>query len=165
MRFGVESGNENILKLMNKRINLRLVKDAFKWCRQIGIETFAYFIIGYIEENEGTMKDTIEFAKKIDVDFAMFTVATPYPFTNLLELAAKKGIVSGDYWRNFTLGRIKERIPYLVKDSDYWIKKTYRDFYFRPKFIFKKISSINSINSIKKMLDAFKGLLFFKTVD
>lgn len=162
LRFGVESGNSEILKLMNKRITLVQVEDAFKWCRQLGIETFAYFIIGYIAETEDTVRETIEFAKRIDPDFVMFTVATPYPFTELYELAKQENLFAGDYWRDFVLGKRKDRLPFIMKNSEFWVKKAYQKFYFRPKFILKKLFKMRSVDNLKKTIDAARGLLFFK---
>jgi len=162
LRFGVESGNPEILKLMNKRITLEQVEKVFQWCREIGIITFAYFIIGYVNETDQTITDTIEFSKKIDADFAMFTIATPYPFTNLYDLAIEKGIVKGDYWRDFTLGKTEKRIPYCIENGNYWIQKAYKEFYFRPKYALKKIFSIRSFSEVKNMISAFKAILLFK---
>lgn len=162
LRFGVESGNSNILQLMNKRISLEQAENVFRWCKELSIETFSYFIIGYVNETDETMKDTINFAKKLDSDFAMFTVATPYPFTELLDLSVKKGLVNADYWRNFVLGKEKRRIPYLVEDSEAWLKKAYKKYYLRPSYILKKISRIRTVGDIKRMFDAAKGILYFE---
>lgn len=162
LRFGVESGNQEILKLMNKRITLKQVNDAFDWCHQLGIETFAYFMIGYANENSETINDTINLAKQINPDFVMFTIATPYPHTHLYELAKKSKLFEGDYWRDFSLSKKSERLPYLVKDSEFWVKKAYREFYLRPFFILKKIFKIRSFDDLRNMFKAAHGLLFFK---
>lgn len=162
LRFGVESGNPQILKLMNKKIELDQVETVFKDCKKLGIETFAYFIIGYAQENERTIQDTIDFSKRIEPDLVMFTVATPYPFTHLYRLAVKEKLFEGEYWKEFTLGQRTDRIPYFVKDSDEWVKKAYRQFYFRPLFLLKRLFMIRSIDDVKKMYDASIGILFFK---
>lgn len=156
LRYGVESGDENILKIMKKNISLDRVRQVFKWTREAGIETFAYFIIGYIGESEETMKKTIKFAKELNPDMVMFTIATPYPKTNLYELAEKAGYVKGDYWQNFVSGKTDERLKYFVNDAEKWAKRAYFEFYFRPSFIFRKILKINSIDTLKKY---FKGAL------
>jgi radical SAM superfamily enzyme YgiQ (UPF0313 family) len=163
LRFGVESGNEKILKLMNKNITLEQAKNAFLWCNKLGIETFVYFMIGYINETPETIKDTINFAIELNPDFVMFTVATPYPFTELFDLAIRNGLVEKDYWRNFVRGEETKRIPFLVKNSDYWVRKAYKEYYLRPSFVLKKISQIRKIQDIKHIFDAAKGILCFRT--
>lgn len=163
LRYGVESGDENILKLMNKRISLDKVKEVFRWTRQSQIETFAYFMIGYAHETEETVKKTIDFAIEIDPDLAMFTAVTPCPATPLYELARKEGIITIDYWREFTLGHIQgERIPYFLDDAEEWVERAYKRFYFRPSYIMKQLSKINSLSALEKSIRAFRGILAFE---
>jgi len=150
LRYGVESGDEDILKLMNKGTSLERIKQVFKWTKEVGISTFAYFIIGYAKENKDTIKKTIKFAKILNPDMVMFTIATPYPQTHLYKLAVEEGLVTGDYWKEFTLGKINKRLPYFVSDAKKWIKRAYLEFYFRPSFILKKLRTINSIDALKK---------------
>lgn len=161
LRFGVESGDPAILKLMNKNINVEMVKKAIRMTKKAGMEAFAYFIIGYAEETPETMQKTINLAKKLNCDLVMFTVATPMPQTPLYEMAFKKKLIDYDYWQEFTLKKIDHRFPYFVPDADEWIKKAYQSFYFRPSYIFRKILKIRSWDDIKKYWWAFKGLLFF----
>lgn len=159
LRYGVESGDERILKIMNKGIDLQRIKETFKLTKSAGIGTFAYFMIGYAHETEKTIKKTIDFALELNPDLAMFTVVTPLPQTLLYELAKKEGIVKNDYWRQFTLSNKKdERIPYFIPNAELWVKKAYRSFYFRPAYLLKKLFQIRSLNMLKKYLWAFQGI-------
>jgi len=162
LRLGVESGNQKILDIMRKKITLEKIERAFKRSRNVGIETFAYFIIGYACENEDTIKDTINFAKKIDADWAMFTVATPLPDTNLWELATEQGIVDPNYWRDFTLGKTVERMPFLVKNADILANRAYKQFYMRPRFVIKKLSKMTSIDTMRKYYRGFNSIVSFE---
>jgi radical SAM superfamily enzyme YgiQ (UPF0313 family) len=162
LRYGVESGDQRILDVMMKKTTLEKVEDAFKLTKKIGIETFAYFIIGYATEDEQTIRNTINFAKKLDPDWVMFTVATPLPSTNLFDLSVEKGLIDEQYWKNFVLGKTSERIPFLVKDADEWAKKAYKEFYLRPKFFFKKVYKIRSFDTIKKYMRGFNSIFSFE---
>lgn len=163
LRYGVESGDPEILKLMDKKIGLEQVRSVFKMTKEAGIETFAYFIIGYAHETEATIRKTIDFALEIDPDLVMFTVATPLPETPLYDLARKEGIVKDDYWREFTLGhKTGERIPYLYPDAKKWGKTAFRRFYIRPKYIMRRLMKMRTLNDIKKAFDAFKGIYRFR---
>ncbi len=162
LRYGVESGNSEILKIMRKGIDLRKVEESFKLSKKIGIETFAYFIIGYPGENARTIRQTINFAKKLDPDWVMFTVATPLPKTDLFNHALKRGIVKEDYWLNFMLGKTDERIPFFVKNSDKWAKTAYKEFYLRPNFFLNKLLKINSLDTIRKYWKGFEGIVSFE---
>jgi radical SAM superfamily enzyme YgiQ (UPF0313 family) len=162
LRYGVESGDREILKLMRKGIDLDSVKDVFHLTKKSGIETFAYFIIGYIHENIDTLKNTISLAKTLRPDYVMFTVATPYPATPLYDMAREEGYISGDYWRDYTLGLRDERLPYFVPDAQAWISKAYRDFYFQPSYITKRLLRLTNLAELKKDFLAVKGLICFK---
>jgi anaerobic magnesium-protoporphyrin IX monomethyl ester cyclase len=170
LRMGVESGNEQIRRRMNKGVTNKQIMAAFALCKKYNIETFAYFIIGYMGENEKTMKETIDFAAKLDPDFCMFTVATPLPNTLLFDECVKKGVIDKNYWKNYTLHFTSEdksksrgiektaRLPFIVPDADIWTKKAYKRFYFRPAFIVKKIFKIRTFDTLKKYYRAFVGL-------
>lgn len=163
LRYGVESGDPDILKLMNKNINIDTIKKAIGISKKVGIEAFCYFIIGYANETPETIRRTINLAKDLNPDLVMFTVATPCPQTSLYELAFQKNIINFDYWKQFTLKKIDSRFPYFVPDADKWIKTAYREFYFRPKYILRQLFKIRTWDDIKKHWWALKGLLFFKT--
>ena len=139
LRYGVESGDPGILKLMRKGTTISQIREVFRMTHRVGIETFAYFIIGYANETPETIRNTIRLSKELDPDWVMFTIATPYPETHLFELARESGLVRDDYWKRFTLGKTSERLPYLVKDADVWAKKAYKEFYMRPGFVLKKL--------------------------
>lgn len=165
LRYGVESGDPEILKLMNKGVDLLRIKEVFNLTKKADIETFAYFIIGYIHDTPRTIKNTISFAKGLSPDLIMFTIATPYPKTPLYELAKEEGLISGDYWRELTLGLRQDRVPYLVPDAEKWIEKAYHDFYFRPGYILKRLSGIRNWQDVKNYFEAAKGLLCFRMRD
>jgi len=157
LRFGVESGSPEILKLMNKNINLEQIFTAFKWAKEAKIETFAYMIVGYLNESEKTMKQTLDFVKKLKPDLLMYNVATPLPCTKLFEQSVEAGLVDSNYWQKFLKDENYPRIPYLFKDTEKWIDKAYREFFFSPSFILKKILEIRPGN-ILLYLKAFKGI-------
>lgn len=165
LRYGVESGDPDILKLMKKGITLSMVRDAFKWTKKAGIETFAYFMIAYIHETPQTIKKTISLAKNLNPDLVMFTVTTPYPETHLYDLAKREGFINGNYWKEFTLGLRDDRLPYFIPDAEKWVRKAYRSFYFRPNYIVKRLFKIRTWNDVKKYVQAAKGLLSFRMKD
>jgi len=162
LRYGVESGDPGILELMNKGITLERIKNVFRMTKKAAIGTFAYFMIGYAHETPETLQRTIDFALELDPDLVMFTVVTPLPETPLYALARSEGLVSSDYWQEFTLGKRKaERIPYFVADAEQWVSKAYRKFYFRPRYILNQLSRIRSWDALAKAWRAFHGLIMF----
>ena len=158
LRFGVESGSAKILKCMGKYIDKKRVLQVFNWARQEEIETFAYLIIGYLNETEGTVKETLDFVKKIKPDLLMYNIATPLPSTRLFEQAVEAGLVDPEYWKKFLLDENYPRIPYLFKNAEKWIGLAYREFYFSPKFILKKILGMRRENA-QNYLKAARGIM------
>ena len=161
LRYGVESGNQRILKLMNKGTNLEDIEKVFRWTKDVGIETFAYFMIGYLTGSKDTVQDTIEFAKKLNPDWLIFMVTIPMPMTELMKQSTD--IVDPDYWKKFTLG-CDNKVPHLVVDADKLCEHAYKEFYIRPSFILKKLAEIRSYDQLKKYVRGTKALLRFRMI-
>ena len=163
LRYGVESGNQYILDLMNKKTRLDDVRKVFKLTRDIGIETFGYFMIGYSEDNEATTRDTINFAKELNPDWIMFTVATPLPNTEFMNQV--KDLIDIDYWKKYTLGQTKDRIPFVMNNADKVCEKAYKEFYLRPQYIWNKVKSLRNFEQFKQYVNGGMSLLRFRMVD
>ncbi|MBF0207700.1 MAG: cobalamin-dependent protein [Oligoflexia bacterium] len=162
LRYGVESGDESILKEMNKQITGDQVKNIFKLTRSVGIESFAYFMTGYLNESRKMFENTMKLIKEISADQIMITLTTPYPKTALEKNAIKLNMMPEDYWKDFILGKINYPLPPLVKGSEKWIKEAYRSFYFRPTYICGRLRHIKTFNQLKKHIQAAMALLVFK---
>ena len=139
-----------------------MVKSAFRDAKNAGIDTFAYFIIGYINETEKTMQATIDLAKEINPKYVMFTKAVPLPNTPLMYQAVEQKLIDPMYWSKFTLGQKVEPIQSLVPNADKWVRKAYRSFYLRPSRMIEQILGIRSFRDIRKSFDALIGILSFK---
>ena len=158
--LGIESGNEQILKNMKKAIDLNRVKQAVNWCREAGIETRGLFMFGNLGENERTMRDTINFAKSLELDTATFHITIPFPNTEYWKIVKKEGKIYPNSYRDyiaygnviFQHGEIDEKT--LIKMQ----KKAYREFYFRPKIILRSLKNMTSLRKFKTYFNA--GIAF-----
>ena len=83
--FGIESGNDDILKLMNKRITVRQARSAVTSAREAGLNVGAFFIVCYPGETNETVLDTLRFASSLPLDYLSFTMPYPLPNTPLHE--------------------------------------------------------------------------------
>ncbi|HUW13051.1 MAG TPA: radical SAM protein [Anaerolineae bacterium] len=83
IHYGIESGNLEILAATAKHIRLDQVEQAVKWTEEAGIAAKGYFMLGLPGDNEETMRQTIEFAAGLPLTEAMFSIATPFPGTQL----------------------------------------------------------------------------------
>ncbi len=87
VKFGVESGNENILKEMGKGITKEKVVNTIKIFKRVKLETLAFFIFGHPNETPRSIFETIKFAIKVNADINAIGIMIPYPGTKIWELA------------------------------------------------------------------------------
>ncbi len=85
--FGVESGNEQIIRSMGKGITKRRVLEAHKLLKKEGFITTSFFILGHPGETRKTIWDTIRFAVQLNADQTSIAIVVPYPGTQVWELA------------------------------------------------------------------------------
>ncbi|MGQ9517886.1 MAG: B12-binding domain-containing radical SAM protein [Anaerolineae bacterium] len=85
IHYGIESGDQEILERVGKRITLEQVRQAVRWTAEAGIRSKGYFMLGLPGDTEETMEQTIQFAASLDLDDAMFSLTTPFPGTRLWE--------------------------------------------------------------------------------
>jgi radical SAM superfamily enzyme YgiQ (UPF0313 family) len=90
IHYGIESGNQQVLDRVGKRIKLSLVRQAVRWTQDAGIETKGYFMLGLPGDTEETLQQTVSLAAQLDLDEAMFSLTTPFPGTRLWDELVKK---------------------------------------------------------------------------
>ena len=83
--FGIESGNDSVLRLMKKEITVKQASDAVRTTKDAGVQVGAFFILGYPGENDRTVLDTVRFASSLPLDYLSFTLPYPIPGTPLFE--------------------------------------------------------------------------------
>jgi anaerobic magnesium-protoporphyrin IX monomethyl ester cyclase len=81
--FGVESGNQEILDRMFKRITVDQIRKAYTASREAGLFIAGNFMIGHLGETRETAMDTIRLACELDQEYASFAIAIPLPGTEL----------------------------------------------------------------------------------
>ncbi len=92
--FGVESGSEKILKVLGKGgagDRTSQIKKSFKLCKELDIRTLATFIIGNPEETKDDIDQSFQVAKEINADYTAFYFLTPYPGTDIYDMAIENG--------------------------------------------------------------------------
>jgi radical SAM superfamily enzyme YgiQ (UPF0313 family) len=81
--FGIESGNEEILKQSCKGITLPQARKAVAMAKRAGLQTSSYFILGFPNETKKTAWDTINFARKLNTDSVSIAIMMPFPKTEI----------------------------------------------------------------------------------
>ena len=108
--FGIESGNDDVLGIMNKQITTAQARKAVYAAKEARLQVGAFFIVGYPGENDKTVLDTVRFASKLPLDYLSFTLPYPIPGTALYERVKNNGSAVVDDWeepKNWALIRHK----------------------------------------------------------
>ncbi len=107
--IGVESGDEYVLKnIIRKPIVLSNIKPIVMQAKKLGLETTAFFVVGFPGETIKNIRNTFRFARSLNVDTANFFFASPLPGTRLLELFKEKRLVD----KNLDYLKLKSDQPY-----------------------------------------------------
>lgn len=157
--FGVESGDEKVLRAIGKGITTKMIVNAIKMSKDVGLETLGYFMIGLPGENEDSLKKTIEFAKELAPDFAKMGITTPLPGSRLFRILEKQGRIKTREWGKYNFHNPRE--VYDHPDLQWsvimkYYNLFYKEFYFRPKFIFERLATNLSQGDILSMFTDFK---------
>ena len=133
--WGIESGNEQILRHARKGAYPDKAEQALRWARAAGIKNWGYFIIGLPGETEATIRQTIAFAKKLPLDIALFHVAAPYPGTPFFfEVVQNNWFRPGTRWEQVDMdqGTVLDYPDLPAEKLLYWQKRAFREWAFRP---------------------------------
>ena len=144
--YGIEVGNADVLKRLNKGTTLEQACRAVKETRKAGILCQGLFILGLPGETADTCRQTISFAKRLDCDIVKFNLAVPYPGSRFFEEhgrpALSKAPEKFTSWADWTL--LKGQLVYVPDgmDSDTLRslqRKGMLEYYIRPKTIIRNL--------------------------
>jgi len=85
--FGIESGNDEILRKMKKQTTVNMIREAVEMTKNAGVSVHGSFIIGNLGDTEETIEETIQFAIDLNLDQVQFSILVPLPGTELFEVA------------------------------------------------------------------------------
>lgn len=156
--WGIESGSEEILRRARKGAYPDKVERALSWSKEAGIGNWGYFIIGLPGETEQTIRQTIDFAKRLPLDLALFHIAAPYPGTPFFFDVVENGwFRPGTAWEEVDMDRstvLDYRETGLTAERlEYWQRRATREWALRPGPIWTMIKGLNSWAGLKSAVD------------
>jgi anaerobic magnesium-protoporphyrin IX monomethyl ester cyclase len=163
--YGIESAAPEIIKTLHKDTTLEQVMEAVGLSREAGLQVIGYFMLGSPGETPDTIRQTIEFAKRLKVDFAQFSVTTPFPGTELYDIYMRnrQGSIS---WDSFVYaGTDNPTTPVFESDKlsredlKTWLRRAYRDFYLRPAYLWQRLRRCTSWPEIRMNVKGLGMLL------
>jgi radical SAM superfamily enzyme YgiQ (UPF0313 family) len=146
--FGVESGSPRILKKINRNLTLEQTENAFKLCREKGIQIACSFILGFPEETREDLEATLKFAEKLDPDWCQFNIFIACPDSSLYEEMLRENTY--ERWDDFLLSAKTEDFDYksLVEIQ----RRFHKEFHRSPKRILRRIRREGFLNFIRRRL-------------
>jgi len=162
--LGVESASNETLRRVKKGTTVEQAREAIQLAKKHGIETMAYFMIGLPGEELADFERTLDFALEAEPDYVNFSVTIPYPGTEMYQEALEKGTIKDDLWLDFVRNPTPDmRMPvyeerYSRSELLSLHKRFLRRFYFRPQYVFSRMSRIRSARQLLKSAKAALSL-------
>lgn len=165
--FGVESGNQEILEKIKKKATVDQAREAVRLCREVGINSSIYLLMGLPWDTPQTIEDNVRLAKEIQPDFVEVFYSYPFPGTELHRIALEHGLIQPgevplEAYANPAMGGL-----YLTQEQlgDYR-RQALRRIYLQPRYIWQTLKKARSpkelMQYIKYGLLTLKDLLFGK---
>ena len=164
--FGIETGVERLLELVKKGITLEQSRNAVRWAKDAGIRVRTTLILGLPTETEADTRTTVEFAKSLGSDFAKFSLATPYPGTELCQIAEEQGLLTSHDWsRASSMAGFSSYDPLFVpkgrtgEEMKRWQRRAMREFYLRPRQIWAVLSQTKTKADVRLLFEAARAVI------
>lgn len=154
VKFGVETGNNQLLDNYRKGTTCSQAENAFRIAAEVGLDTHAHVIFGGQGETPDTIRQTVKFVLKLAPTTATFGILTPYPGTDLFEMVAKSHPEINDgtasnmenlhvdgFYSDCICGMDGVTLSKAVTCA-------YRRFYFRPSYLLKRLASVRSFDQL-----------------
>jgi radical SAM superfamily enzyme YgiQ (UPF0313 family) len=155
----IESGSPRIQKLIKKNVNLEKAQENINLISKHGINCNGFFMMGFLDESEEEIRQTIEFAVKSKLIIASFFILTPFPNTEIYDQALEAGKDMTARYSDYH--DISVNIS-NVSNKRLWKlhKLAYRKFYFSPKRVWLIIrANPFTVGLVEGILYLFKMVL------
>jgi len=167
IHYGVETGEAKGLTTLRKGVTLERVKKTIQDTKKAGIRTIVYFMIGCPHErNISDIVETINFARSLKADYAVFSLFSPYPDTVSYKMGVEKGVLDFTAWEMFIKTfNTDSQLPtcweeYFSKHQLLkFLKIAHRKFYYNPKRILGNLQNIHTFREFKRILQGGFALI------
>ncbi len=154
--LGIESGNQAILKKVNKQLDLRLVPRVLKNLKKAGIESYGFFILGLPGDTRETIEETINFAIRHSFDRAWFNIFAPYPGSPAFNRWRGKRSLKAINWEAHDCSTaVAVTSDLSLKEIEKLQRQALWRFYLRPKTFFSVASHLRVREVITFLMSRF----------
>ena len=140
---GFESGDPQILKNIKKGATVERARDFTRDCHDLGLTIHGDFILGLPGETRESIRNTINFAKSLDVETIQVSIAHAYPGTEFYDFAKSNGFIINNGAMVDEEGHQLAHVEYPGLPTEYVLEMVHRfydEYYFRPKAAWRVVS-------------------------
>ena len=160
VQMGVETVNSDVLKQFKRKGDNRLIREAFRVCREEGLETLGTFILGLPGETETSIEQTIDFILDLDPDYASVNIVTPLLGSELRREWERQGLVSPEDFESQDSTKATLRHLDIPPDRLLALRdRAIRRFYFRPRYIARRLWKTTSRHQLRMQVRTGWNLL------
>jgi radical SAM superfamily enzyme YgiQ (UPF0313 family) len=161
IRFGVESGSQEVLDKIRKGLTLKQIEDGMRLVKRHRIQALGGFMFGFPYDSRESVEQTLRFAKKLSPDQVQFSISMCYPGTSLYEYAKDKDLLLAKSFKEFdmTYGPVVKTVDMDRDELEHILSRAYREFYFRPKFFLQTLFHVGDLHEIKRVLRSLRSLV------
>ena len=139
--YGVESGNEEVLKKIRKNTTKDEIRRGVKIAKRHGIDVLNCVMLGFYWDTKATVEDTINFAFELNAEFTQVATPTPLPGTDYYKLLDEnKCFISKEWEQHDSVHHSSVELPHLSNsDLNTYLATFYRRYYRRPAYLFMMV--------------------------
>lgn len=155
--IGSDSSNQAILNAIRKNVTVKQIRNAVMNAKREGLRVLMYLTFGHPGETKETIRDSIEFAKKMDPSLVTFGIIVPVYNTEFYDYLEQNGYITNKNIIDYDPTKPPVySYPNLSSDDIYkMVREGYREFYFRPKIIARRLVHTPSLK------DEFTNFVYF----
>lgn len=159
IEIGIESGSEEILRKYKPEITLNEIKRNILLSKKFGIDVLGHFIIGFPEDTEKTIKETLNFALSLPLVGVSLNIATPRYGSKFREKCIENNLINSEllYMDNSSSYSVLLNKDFL-KIKGYFLLK----YYVRIPFIIETLKKIRTIKDVKNLF--LQGISLIKNI-
>lgn len=159
--LGVESGNQEILRKVNKQLDLKVVKKTLLNLKKVGVSSYGFFILGLPGDTRKTVEETIQFALKNPFDRVWFNIFNPYPGSPAFaDWIGTRDFAKIDWDKHDCFTAIVASEELSLEAIEKLQRRALRKFYLRPRTLFSFIINLNYRSLVTLMMSRFFGKRF-----
>jgi radical SAM superfamily enzyme YgiQ (UPF0313 family) len=135
--YGVESGNEDVLKHMRKNTTKDEIRRGVAIAKKHGLDVLNCIMLGFYWDTKETMEESMDFAFELNAEFTQVSAPTPLPGTDYFKLLKDNQCLLTEEWdKHDSVHHSAVELPHVSNDLiNRYLSTFYRRYYRRPRYL------------------------------